>query len=608
MFTTAMLVALATLSQTTPAGRAAALQTGKPQVAGGGPGFPGTPVGHTPTVEIPWDRLYDYPEVYALFDKLAAAYPGLMRYEVIGHSVENREMRVYTLNNAATGKDTEKPAMWIDGNVHGNEIQGAEATLYATWYVLENYASNREVTDLLDQSAFYILPMVNPDGRAHWFENAHNAHSSRTGYQPYDDDRDGLFDEDGPDDLDGDGEITQMRKLVPGHGTHRLDPDDPRIMVPVPPNDKGIRGDWILLGEEGIDNDGDGLVNEDPPGGYDMNRAWPSMWQPEYVQDGAGPYPLKWPETTCIAHFLLAHPNVAALQSFHNAGGMILRGPGAEAYGEYERDDVRTFDEIGRDGEKMLPFYRYMVIWKDLYSVFGGFTTWGYEGLGIISFTNELWSNEALYPDKAKNVDPGRNFFGSNSEKDKHFFDDKLLMSSGFVPWHPYDHPLYGKIEIGGWKKDVGRVPPTFMIEEMIHRNALFCLKHAREMPAVAIEDTVVTDLGDGMKAIDVVFRNKRAIPTRTAQSSVHKIGTPDLYEIAGNKVDVLAGGFRTDQFRPEAIQLAEREPQRLVREQGIPGRGEVRVRWLVKGKGTEVTVSFHSEKAKAATLVVKIQ
>jgi hypothetical protein len=601
---TLMLALVALQGATNPSAQAPA----KPPIAGGGPGFPGTPVGHTPKVEIAWDRLYDYPDLYANFDRLEAAYPGLIHHEVIGHSVENREMRVYTINNPATGKDTEKPAMWIDGNVHGNEVQGGEATLYLAWYVLENYASNKEVTDLLDRSAFYVLPTVNPDGRAHWFEGAHNAHSSRTGYQPYDDDHDGLFDEDGPDDLDGDGEITQMRKYMPGQGTHRLDPDDPRIMVPVPPNDKGIKGDWILLGEEGIDNDGDGLVNEDPPGGYDMNRAWPSMWEPDYIQDGAGPYPLSWPETSCIARFLLVHPSLAAVQSFHNSGGMILRGPGAEAFGEYPREDLRAFDDIGRDGEKMLPFYRYMVIWKDLYSVFGGFVTWTYEGLGVLSFTNEMWNSDQMYPDKTKVVDPGRNFFGSSSEKDRHFFDDKLLMSSGFVPWHPFDHPQFGKIEIGGWKKDVGRVPPTFMIEEMIHRNALFCLKHAKEMPLVTIEDTVVTDLGDGVKTVDVVFRNAHAISTRTAQASLHKIGMPDVYAIGGNKVDILAGGFRTDQFRPEAIQLAEREPERLVREEGIPGRGEVRVRWFVRGKGSEVTVSFHGQKAKVVSSILKIQ
>ena len=572
------------------------------------PGFPGTPVNHRPKVEIPWDRFYDVPEVYAHLDRLEAAYPKFVRHEVIGQSYEKREMRVYTITNPATGKDTEKPAMWIDGNVHGNEVQGAEGAMYAAWYLLENYGSNPEVTELLDGSTFYILPMQNPDGRAHWIEDANTPHSSRGGRAPHDDDHDGRFDEDGPDDLDGDGQITQMRKFVPGHGTHRLDPDDPRIMVPVPPNDKGIRGDWILLGEEGIDNDGDGLVNEDPPGGYDMNRAWPSSWEPERVQGGAGPYPLHWPETLCIARFVLAHTNIAAVQSFHNSGGMILRGPGAESFGEYPAADNAVYDELGKDGERMLPFYRYMVIWKDLYTVFGGFVNWTYEGLGIISFTNEMWSGEEYFPDESKNPNPGRNFFGTNSQEQRHFFDDKLLMGAGFVPWHPFDHPLYGKIEIGGYRKDTGRVPPTFLVEGMIHRNALFCLRHAKEMPLVAIEDPTVTDLGDGIRAVDVVFRNKHLIPTRTALASGEKLGEPDVYTIAGKGIEVLGGGFRTDRWRPEKMEFAEREPARLLREQGIPSRGEVRVRWIVRGDGQEATVGWRGEKAKDASLVVRIR
>ncbi|MFN0243749.1 MAG: M14 family metallopeptidase [Planctomycetota bacterium] len=571
-------------------------------------GFPGTAARHRPKVEIAWNRLYDDVELYALFDRVEAAHPGFVRHEVIGHSVEGRQLRVYTIHNPATGADREKPAMWIDGNIHGNEVQGGEAALYAAWYLLENYGSNPEATELVDRAVLYVLPMVNPDGRASWFAKAHNASSSRTGVQPTDDDGDGLFDEDSPDDLDGDGQIVQMRKFVPGQGTHRQDPDDPRILVPVPGNDKGIRGDWLTLGGEGFDNDGDGRTNEDEVGGYDMNRAWPALWQPEHVQGGAGPYPLYWPETRAIARFVLDHPNIAAVQSFHNSGGMILRGPGVETYGEYPRDDVRVYDELGKDGERMLPFYRYMIIWKDLYSVFGGFVNWTYEGLGILSFTNEMWSTEQMFPDKAKNVDPGQNFLGNQSQKDRLFFDDTLLLGGGYVPWHAYDHPLYGRIEIGGFRKDVGRVPPTFLIEEMVHRNALFCVRHARALPLVTIEDAVVTDLGDGVRAIDVVFRNQRLIPTRTALAASKRIGQPDVYTCEGSRIEVLSGGFRTDRFRPERIQLAEREPARLVREDGVPGRGEVRVRWFVRGRGDRVTIRFQSEKARAVTLDLKIQ
>jgi len=575
-----------------PAAQATPVQHNEPQ------GFPGLPAGAKPKVEIAWNRLGDYDEVYAHLDQLVAAYPQLLSMQVIGHSIENREMRVYTLNNSATGADSTKPAMWIDGNVHGNEVQGGEAVIYAAWYLLENYGHNERITQLVDGSAFYLLPMVNPDGRASWFRDAHNAHSSRSGRQPTDDDNDGLYDEDGPDDLDGDGDIVQMRKYVPGQGNYRLNPDDPRILDFVAPNDRGIRGDWLLLGSEGIDNDGDGRINEDPAGGYDMNRAWPAMWEPEHVQNGAGPYPLYWPETRCIARFVLDHSNIAGVQSFHNAGGMILRGPGAQVFGEYPRADIAAYDDLGADGEKMLPFYRYMIIWRDLYSVFGGFVTWTYESLGIMSFTNELWNGDQNWGNRPE---------AGNGDQGDHFFDDRLLFGAGFVNWHKVQHPLYGEIEVGGFRKDVGRVPPTFMIEEMLHRNALFAIRHAEAMPKVAIVEPQVTDLGGGVRAIDVVFRNEHVIPTRTARAAEMKVGEPDVFSIEGAGIEVLAGGVRTDRFRPERIELAEREPARLLAERGLPSRGDVRVRWFVRGTG-KATVAWHGAKARAASLSLDVK
>jgi len=546
---------------------------------------------------IAWNRYRDYDELLDAVRQIAARSPDLVRIEEIGKSALGRPMVVAIVNNPSTGPEASKPAMWIDGNIHGNEVQGAEAVAYLAWYLLENSESNAEVAALLERASFHLLPMVNPDGRARWFAEAHNASSSRTGAKPTDDDDDGRFDEDGPNDLDGDGHIVQMRKHAPGQGTHRLDPDDPRVMVPVPPNDEGRRGDWLLLGSEGFDDDGDGRVDEDGVGGYDMNRAWPSMWEPEHVQRGAGPYPLHWPETRAIAEWLRSRPEVAAVQSFHNMGGMILRGPGAESFGSYEPADVRVYDELGRDGELMLPFYRYMVLWKDLYTVYGGFVTWTYEGLGIVSFTNELWNDDQMFPERSKVASGAL----AGGDKQRRWFDDKLLAGAGFVDWREVDHPVHGKVEVGGWRKDVGRVPPSFLVEEMLHRNALFCIAHAAAMPEVSIEEPQLLDLGDGLKALDVVVRNKRAIPTRTAQAAKHKLGLMDSISLEGKDVEVLAAGVRGDRFRPDRIELAEREPAVLRLEQGVPGRGEVRVRFYLRGEGRRATIRWRGEKGRDA-------
>ncbi|MBK7876963.1 MAG: hypothetical protein IPJ77_14665 [Planctomycetes bacterium] len=329
------------------------------------------------------------------------------------------------------------------------------------------------------------------------------------------------------------------------------------------------------------------------------NRAWPSSWAPEHVQFGAGPYPLYWPEPRAIASFIQAHPNIAAVQSFHNAGGMILRGPGTESFGEYPNEDVRVYDELGRTGEAMLPFYKYMVIWKDLYTVWGGFVNWTYEGLGIVSFTNELWNDDQYFQSAPKPVEGG--------EKERRWFDDKLLQRAGFVDWHPYEHPLYGKVELGGYRKDVGRVPPTFLIEEMLHRNALFCLEHAKAMPKVVLGEVVVTELGDGVKAIDLIARNLHAIPTRTAMAARAKTGVPDTFTLQGKGLTVLAGGVRSDRFRPERIELQEKNPERLLRERGVGSRGELRLRWLVRGKADKAVVTYEGEKARKVELEIKL-
>lgn len=79
-------------------------------------------------------------------------------------------------------------------------------------------------------------------------------------------------------------------------------------------------GEYTLLGSEGLDNDGDGEVNEDARGGYDMNRNWAWDWQPTYVQFGAHDYPFSLPETRALSEFIDARRNIAAFQTYHNAG------------------------------------------------------------------------------------------------------------------------------------------------------------------------------------------------------------------------------------------------------------------------------------------------
>ncbi|GAC1447738.1 MAG: M14 family metallopeptidase [Isosphaeraceae bacterium] len=555
-----------------------------------------------PKVPLAFNRLYDYPELVEAMRALVKGHPDLLALHSLGKSVEDRDLWCITVNNPKTGSDRSKPAMYVDGNIHGNEIQGAEAALYLVWYLAENRDRIKSLGDLTDERALYVVPTVNPDGRAYWFNGPNTTDSSRSGKSPRDDDRDGVADEDGFDDINGDGQITEMRRKNP-HGRFKVSPDDPRLLIPAKPDEDG-QYDW--LGLEGIDNDGDGQINEDPPGGYDMNRNWPADWQPEPTQHGAGDFPLSWPETRAIARFLLAHPNIAGVQAFHNAAGMILRGPGhATRQGQYPAGDERVAAEIGRVGEKMLPFYKSLVIHKDLYNVHGGFVNWTYEHLGIFSFTNELWNSDQLLGRPETPGQPQPRGRRASGEADELFANDRLLFGAQFLPWTPAKHPLYGEIEVGGFVKQSQRVPPPFMIEELCHRNAAFVIYHADQMPRVVWDEVKVEPLGRGTFALTASVRNTRSLPSIAEQASRRKIGLPDTLQIRGKGLTIVAGGPLVDRDTGE-VAAVEHTPETLRLEKGVGGGSVAHVRWLVRGEGS-ATVRYVSQKSRTLEKVVKI-
>jgi hypothetical protein len=419
------------------------------------------------------------------------------------------------------------------------------------------------VRELVDARTFYIVPTMNPDGRENFLKTGG---PSRSGMLTWDNDQDGQLDEDDTDDLDGDGEIRQMRKHVPGQGTHVTSPVDPRLMVIAP---EGTKGDYILLGSEGLDTDGDGRRNSDSRGGYDLNRDFPSDWQPPHIQGGANRYPFSWPETRAVGQWLKDHPNIAAVQSWHNSGGMILHGPGSEYYkgeGEYSRQDNRVYDYLGNRGELMLPYYRYMTVWKDLYTVYGGTLDWAHDALGMIAFTNELWSSDQFYneawTDSAAVPD----------EMQQLFYSDRLGMGAWYKDWTPFDHPELGPVEIGGWSKWYGRTTPPFMLQELVHRNTMFALFHADEMPLLEWGDVTVERIAGSTYRVKAEIRNTRAIPTRIEAAELYSSGVPDRFTISGSNVRVQAGGFTTGELSDQ-IRLQDNDPNSIVVNGGVHSR-----------------------------------
>lgn len=539
-------------------------------------------------IEVPlrFDRYYTYEEVNQALVALNKAYPKLTKLEMIGHSDEGREIWSITVNNPATGAETDKPGVYVDGNIHGNEVQATEVCLYFLNYILTNYGKLDRVTQTVDRSVIYCVPTVNVDGRYHWFADANNASSGRGLWIPKDDDRDGLIDEDPMEDLDGDGFITQIR-IADTLGDYKADPKDPRLMVRV---EKGQKGEFKILGSEGIDNDNDGKVNEDGPGFLDPNRNFPYNWQPNYVQGGAGNYPLEGKGLQAVANYLFARKNILVAWAFHNSGGMILRGPTSKSAQEYDRRDIEVFDYLGKNSEKMIPGYNYLISWKDLYTTWGDFGDFTDDIVGAFTLVGELFqSNTESY--RSDTTKPAS---GDEQSTEKIKFNDYLTNGAMYSNWKPYKHPLYSNVEIGGWSKFNSRLPQPFMLMDLVHRNAMAIFVSAFNLPQVGMEVFEKEKIGKDLYRIKVRLSNSKAVSSITYQSVRIKINPMDYLKLEGKDIRIVAGGPVTDRFRNEAsYKQFKPEIQFFM----IPSFGQVEYQFLVSGKG-KLKLEYHSEKA----------
>ncbi len=91
-----------------------------------------------PRVAAQWNRYHDFAQATELLEQLAKTFPELCRLESLGPSYGKREMWVLTISSSKQPPAAEKPAFWIDGGIHANEIQGTEVVLYTAWYLARN--------------------------------------------------------------------------------------------------------------------------------------------------------------------------------------------------------------------------------------------------------------------------------------------------------------------------------------------------------------------------------------------------------------------------------------------------------------------------------------
>ncbi|MHA1972475.1 MAG: M14 family zinc carboxypeptidase [Candidatus Hodarchaeales archaeon] len=252
------------------------------------------------------NQYHNLSQVYQELENFNSSAPELIDYSSIGLSYYNNSIPLIILTNENIPSHT-KGKTYIVAHHHAREQITIEHTLRTIRDLVNDYGSDSEITHLLNRTIIYFIVTLNPDNLNNVLNQ--NEYLRKTA-RPIDDDGDGLFDEDGPDDTNGDGRISQYAVT------------------------RGAIDNWTYtFTYEGFDNDGDGKVNEDWIGGVDINRNYPFHWNESTADSGAtsdktsltypGDKPASERETQALMEFVSEYNFTHAL-SLHSGTNATL--------------------------------------------------------------------------------------------------------------------------------------------------------------------------------------------------------------------------------------------------------------------------------------------
>lgn len=539
---------------------------------------------------------YTYDTLTRILHELVAAYPHLAQLESIGKSYEGRELWLVTLTNSATGPASEKPAYWIDANTHAGEVTGSTVVLYTIWSYLTSYGSDEKVTKVLDRSAIYLLPRLSVDGAEKYLTTPYYLRSS-TRLHPYEDERDGLYQE----DIDGDGQILDMRVQDP-NGPWKRSEKDPRIMRRRDIDEEG--GEYYQLFTEGLIRNYDGyIIPVAPPReGMDINRNYPYEWAPENVESGSGPYPFSEPETRAEAEFWRTHRNINGVLTYHTTSGVILRPYGTQSDEQMHTDDLDVYKLIGELGTKYTGYPSVSVYHGFRYHpkevMHGAMDDFGYDYHGWFGFTTELWD----MPTEA-GIAP-RDFiawFRWHPEEDDlklMKWNDEVMGGEAFENWRSFDHPQLGPVEIGGWKgKLYDQNAPLKYLPDMCKKHSRFTLSHASLNPYLSLRTLDIDRQGENVYRVVAVIENNGFLPTYTSQKALER---QDVWPIEAELELPEGVSLITGERRQELGQLEGRSNKIWNWWSGAsPTDNRRKVQWVFKAApGSRVELTVRAQRA----------
>ncbi|MBQ9152851.1 MAG: zinc carboxypeptidase [Solobacterium sp.] len=554
-----------------------------------------------------YDHYWQYGELKSSFEFFAEKYPDLCSLESICVSEEGRDVLALTITNMKTGAPLFKPAFHIDGNHHAGEVTGSMTAIHAADYLITNYGKDDTVTKLLDHTTVYVIPRVSPDGAETYLTTPYTLRSVNRVHDP----KEGGVKE---EDLDGDGVIRMMR-IPTQYGAWKKDPKDPERMVMRDPGDDD--GEFYDIYPEGVLEPFDGdenLKRKKPDWALDFNRNYPYGWFPEHRQEGAGKYPLSNPENKAMADWIIAHPNIFGVSTNHTSGGIILYPPGTRKPEMVSSDDINAFIQIAKMGEEELGYEPLNIfdsfIQDQANYDSGAFDDWCYQAQGLVAYTVELWdlAKRVGVPtiwNARKKEDASESIKRFNAAMDW----VKENAPEYYSPWKEFDHPVFGKVELGGFNyKFTHQNPPQKFLPEVCEQMTRFMVRFAKSGPRLAVDSLTSEKVSDGVYKITAVIGNTGYLPTNVTDEAV-KMGIAKPVEVCISCDDVVSGkqkqeignlqGYsrtRTGVFFYGNISTGANALQKK------------KLEWIIKAEaGTEVTVTACQERSGSASASVAL-
>jgi len=440
-------------------------------------------------------------------NSLSQANSGLVAVAEIVRSPGGRAIHAVRV---AAGQGVEnRAALLVVANAWGPHLIGTEIAVGAIRHMAESYGRDSAVTRLLDTHAVYVIPRANPDAAEALFGG--NIWERIRNDATVDDDRDQAEDEDGPDDLNGDGMITAMRIRDPA-GEWLSDPADPDF-VRRADRVAGERG-VFRVELEGTDDDGDGLWSEDPLGGVNVNANF--SYDYEFFGQATGIHQMSSPEARAIAQFFVDQSNIAAvyvlgpqdnlMTPWHHTPGT---GIGSNPQGTSQGGPLQSIlsgdeDFFAEVGERFKATTGFEGTAPSAPSG-GDLLSFSYYHMGRWAFGSRGW----WIPAEPDANDPAAG--------DRQRFQwVKQNIPDGFVPWTALQHPDFPgrSVEVGGLRPYVTINPPADLIDSVVTAHANFIVELGNMLPVVAFGQAQVESLGDRVYRVTTRVHNNGYLPT----------------------------------------------------------------------------------------------